>query len=182
MIFEEARLSRDKQDRSQRRHALLRAALHAFADMFEPIRFAVLDNITAINAQASMLRGVRSVNLCAGLAYHPLAGRDALVFALLHETGHHLSSGCRMRWFAEMACDCAADRWAITEGRDTAARNGCGFILVRALREIDEIIGAPAGTRVRNASSARCPALDWRKRKRQLETETIPALRSCAAI
>lgn len=172
MVFEEARLPPELQDRSSRRRDILEPVFQAVRAAFSSIEFSVLGNISAINAQACISNSVRRVNVCGGLAYHPAIGHDALVFVLLHETGHHLSNGCRMRWFPELACDCAADHWAVTEGREIVARHGCDYVVIRALEQIEEASGARSKP-VSKTPNSRCPSLDWRRRRRQLQSGTI---------
>jgi hypothetical protein len=139
---------------------------------FRSIEFGIFDNISAINAQACISNGVRRVNVCGGLAYHPAIKHDALAFVLLHETGHHLSNACRMRWFPELACDCAADHWAITEGREIIAQRGCHYVLANALEQIEDASGFRS-KRISRTEKSRCPALNWRHRRERVQDGTI---------
>jgi hypothetical protein len=131
------------------------------------LEFRIFDRIAAVNAQASVRNGLRSVDFFGGLAFHPTADRDALVFVYLHEAGHHLSLGCRHPWNAQIACDCAADCWAITEGKAKMARNNCDFDLPVALAQLEI-----AANLVERSSSSqareRCAVSDWAKRKQRL--------------
>ena len=65
---------------------------------------------------------MRIVRLYGGLALHPKVNDDALIFALLHETGHLLASGRRFASDPMLACDCEADKWAISEGAEILHR------------------------------------------------------------
>lgn len=182
MVFEEAKLPPELQDRSSRRSAVLEPVLAAFRAAFSSIQFGIFDNISIINAQACVSNGLRQVHLCGGLAYHPAIGHDALVFVLLHETGHHLSGGCRMRWFPEMACDCAADHWAITEGRAILRRTGCRFVLRKALDQIGAAAAPGANDNVRRKSATQCPSLHWRTRRQVLQDNAISLRTECSII
>jgi hypothetical protein len=85
----------------------------------------------------------------------------------LHEAGHHLGQGCKHPCNAQIACDCAADCWAVTEGREKLARNGCDFALPVALAQL-ETAAKPAERLRRKDASERCGFSDWVKRKRTL--------------
>lgn len=181
MIFDQARHSPESQDRSAERRALVGHLIGVFEAGFPEVGFHVVDRVSVVNAQASISGDVRSVHLFGGLAYHPEIGHDGLVYVLLHETGHHLGAGCRMPWKNELACDCAADFWAVTEGRATLAKHDCEFVVATALRQIERAAGlkraAPA-----KARRSSCSFLNWNKRKQRL-VRAEPNLReSCAII
>jgi hypothetical protein len=137
--------------------------------------------VNAVNAQASILNDVRSVNLFGGLAYHPKIGRDALVFILLHETGHHLSRGCRSPWMPQLACDCAADSWAVSEGRAELQKSNCGFDVTRALRQIESAANLKSGVSKR-VGRPKCSFLNWTKRKRRLIDGEANVRKTCGII
>lgn len=180
MIFDQARHSPESQDRTAARRALVGNLIGIFAASFPSVRFQIVDKVTAVNAQASISNDVRSVNLFGGLAYHPKVGHDGLVYVLLHETGHHLGEGCRMPWMSELACDCAADFWAVTQGRTALARNHCEFVVETALAQVERAAGLKAGASAR-AGRASCSFLDWNKRKQRL-IRAEPHLREACAI
>jgi hypothetical protein len=182
MVFEEARLPPDLQDRSSRRRAILEPVFRAARAAFRSIEFGIFDNISAINAQACISNGVRRVNVCGGLAYHPAIRHDALAFVLLHETGHHLSSACRMRWFPELACDCAADHWAITEGRRILKKFGCSFVLRNALEQIGVATAAVGNDDDAPSQNSHCSSLNWSERKRQIIGGAIKPRRKCMVV
>jgi hypothetical protein len=178
MIFEQTRCKLEDQDRTAGRRAIVEKIIRIFQEDFPTLNFRILDGVTAINAQASILNNVRSVDLFGGFAYHPEVGHDALVFVLLHETGHHLSRGCRLPWMPKLACDCAADFWAVTEGR---AELHCRFVIESALRQIERaanLNGSVISTSIRRS---RCSFLNWTKRKRRL-IDAMPYLRDTCAI
>ena len=101
---------------SKQRQFLILKTLTIFARCFPEIKYEFAEQSDIINAQAVTLLNIRSVYLHGGLAFHPLVDRQLLIFILLHETGHHLSSGCRLPWDHRLACECEADHWAVTEG------------------------------------------------------------------
>ena len=167
MIFEQPQCMFEKQDRSSPRRRLVAGLARVFRQTFPMLEFRILDRITAINAQASVCGGLRSVDVFGGLAFHPLVDRDALVFIYLHEAGHHLSGGCRHPCNAQIACDCAADSWAVTEGRSKLARNDCDFAMAAALTQLE--VAAKLGERSRSGRDrGSCAYSHWRRRKKNL--------------
>lgn len=181
MIFEQIRNTLESQDRSAARRALVGKILGSFKASFPDLNFRVLDRVTAVNAQASVLDDVRSVNLFGGLAYHPEIGRDALVFILLHETGHHLSRGCRLPWMQTLACDCAADCWAVTEGQAELQKSNSGFAIEPALRQIESAAGLKSRVSTRVGRS-KCSFMNWTKRKRRLLNAEADVRDTCGII
>src|SRR3954462_9636508 len=101
MIFDQAQWAVEKQDRSVERLSRLARLVTVFEVTFPSVHYRLLNSVTAINAQASSANGSCLVDIFGGLAFHPAIGHDGLVFMLLHETGHHLSTGCRLP-FAEL--------------------------------------------------------------------------------
>jgi hypothetical protein len=141
-----------------------------------------LDQITIVNAQASISNGSRFVDLFGGFAYHPKIGRDALIFVLLHEAGHHLSSGSRSPWMSELACDCAADAWAVTKGAAELRKLDCAFELQVALSEIERATQVRQRDRSRGARATGCVALHWTKRKRHLTERNVQLGKRCRIV
>src|ERR1700704_2512675 len=123
MIFDQPQQPVEVQDRSAQRLSSLTKLIAIFEASFSTVHYRILGSITAVNAQASFANGRHLVDIFGGLAFHPAIRHDGLVFTLLHETGHHLSMGCKLPW-AQLACECAADKWAITEGRKALAADG----------------------------------------------------------
>jgi len=104
--------------KSRRQLRLIGDLLDKAAASF-PIRYELDVDSRTMNAQAFVRSGTRVVRLYGGFACHPMVTMDALILALLHETGHHLATGHRLAFDPMLACDCAADQWAITVGAET---------------------------------------------------------------
>ncbi len=101
---------------SARRWALIESLIAAFQTTFTKLNFQLIAASATVNAQAIVLEQSPCVRIYGGLAFHPLLGSDAITFALLHETGHHLAVGCRQPWNPSIACECLADQYAVNEG------------------------------------------------------------------
>src|SRR3979411_2569104 len=140
MIFDQPQQPVEQQDRSRQRLSCLTRLIAIFEASFSSVHYRILESISAVNAQASFTNGRHLVDIFGGLAFHPVIRHDGLVFTLLHETGHHLSAGCKLPW-APLACECAADRWAATDGRKVLAANGGNFRLDAALEQIEQAVG-----------------------------------------
>jgi hypothetical protein len=181
MIFEQVRTTVESQDRTAARRTLLQKIFGVFETNFPDLNFRILDRVTAVNAQASILNDVRSVDLFGGFAYHPKIGHDALVFMLLHETGHHLSRGCRLPWMQQLACDCAADCWAVTEGKARLQESNCGFAIEPALRQIERAANLKSRA-VTKVGRSKCSFLNWAKRKRRLIEAKTDVRNSCGIV
>src|SRR5579859_3429282 len=134
MLFTDARksLSEAIEDDPQRISGVM-SLIQLFNTQFPKVLYELVQKPMLVNAQALVVRGQRIVKLFGGLALHPLIERDALMFALLHETGHHLAEGPRLPWNPFLACECQADLWA----RSEAASWGCMINLSRALSNIE---------------------------------------------
>lgn len=167
MIFEQPRCNIENQDRSRGRRELIASLARAFRLTFPSLRFRVFDRIAAVNAQASVRDGRRSVDFFGGLAFHPAIDRDGLVFVYLHEAGHHLSKGCRHPCNPQIACDCAADCWAVTEGRAKLATSNCNFAVPAALTQL-ELAANLDGRSCSKQDSRHCGYSNWAKRKQNL--------------
>src|SRR5438105_7032660 len=161
MIFDQPRQPLELQDRSARRLACLAKLIAIFEASFASVRYRVLQSISTVNAQASVANGEPRVDIFGGLAFHPLIRHDGLVFTLLHETGHHLGTGCKLPW-APLACDCSADCWAATDGRKALRANGASFRLEAALRQI-ESAARPQQQRLslRRTVRTNCWSMNW---------------------
>ena len=167
MIFEQPQCMFENQDRSSGRRALIVSLAQVFRLTFPMLGFRIFDKIAAINAQASVRDDLRSVDFFGGLAFHPALDRDGLVFIYLHEAGHHLSHGCRHPCNAQIACECAADCWAVTEGKATLARNYYDFALPAALAQL-ELAANLVERRYSKHAPGRCAFSNWAKRKQNL--------------
>jgi hypothetical protein len=170
----------------QRRRALLGEILGDFGRAFPDLIFEVDDRSSTVNAQAIMQGARRVVRIYGGLAYHPHIGGDGLVFALLHETGHHLASGGRLASGDGLGCECAADRWALTKGWGRLTRQtGRTFVLDRAISSLEMLSGLNSSIAesvpARSKSHPRiCWATDWSRRKRVLtQSNAMPAIPQC---
>jgi hypothetical protein len=170
----------------QRRCALLGEILGDFRRAFPALTFEADDSSSTVNAQAIMRGVTRLVRIYGGLAYHTHIGSDGLVFALLHETGHHLGSGGRLASSNELGCECAADRWALTKGCGRLKQQtGRTFVPERAISSLEMISGptssiagcVPAGSK---SHPRICWATDWSRRKRILtQSNPMPAIPRC---
>ncbi len=168
------------QDRSCARWALLGRTIKFFESCFPSITIRLLDHVSAVNAQASRSDGERIVDIFGGLAFHPAVGPDALTFSLLHEIGHHLGCGARMTPGSPLACDCAADHWAILQGLPAVARNDIEVNVSLAMNELEKALPLRLDSiepfRLRNRN---CWCWDWPRRKHYLSTGEVPAVQSC---
>lgn len=165
------------------RAAMLDVLASQFRTAFAGIDYQIDTQTRVVNAQAFGIGNQRIVRLYGGLALHPLATEDALVFTLLHETGHHRARGRRFAGDPMIACDCLADKWAIRVGAD-ALRRACGrrMDLANAVDALDAVILSIDGGRSRSTSQitdGRKPQLcwtgHWRSRKSRLMEGNAPA-------
>jgi hypothetical protein len=179
MIFDQAQCGVEKQDRSVERRSQLGRLFALFEASFPSVHYRLLDSVTAINAQASSTNGSRLVDVFGGLAFHPAIGHDALVFMLLHETGHHLSKGCKLP-FAPLACECSADHWATAEGHRKLKARGEDFRLPAAVQEIEHALCLQTqGGSSTPATRKRCWAMNWRERRQALLEGRTMRLKTC---
>lgn len=179
MIFDQAQCVVGKQDRSAERRSRLGRLFAIFEASFPSVHYRLLDSVTAINAQASSTDDSRLVDVFGGLAFHPAIGHDALVFMLLHETGHHLGKGCKLPW-APLACECSADTWATAEGHRKLQANGEDFRLPEAVQEIERALRLHTRTGSSTpATRKRCWAMNWRERRQALLEGRTMRLKTC---
>jgi hypothetical protein len=159
---------------STERWALLEALIGTFQRAFAGINFQLIAASPTINAQAIVLGQLPCVRIYGGLAFHPLLGSDAITFALLHETGHHLAAGSRQPWNPWIACECVADMWAANEGSTILEEaTGQRLNIQRALESLDAIVGwayyhegqQNAAVGAHSHDHRTCWALSWPKRK-----------------
>jgi hypothetical protein len=152
---------------SPERQALVSSLLEDFGHTFPTIEFSLVSEFRFLNAQALRLGSRRLVKLYGGLAFHERIGKDALGFALLHETGHHLAIGSRLNWNPWLACECTSDLWTVNEGAATLReQTGYSINVVKAVEELDQVIGQP--TERERGRSQVCWALSWPDRKRSI--------------
>jgi hypothetical protein len=170
--------------RSPTRAEILKMLVCEFRTVFAGIEYEI-DTQTRIvvNAQAFAQGDKRFVRVYGGLAFHPLVSEDALVFTLLHETGHHRARGRRFAGDPMIACDCLADKWAAGAGANALRRgSGRAINLANALNSLDALV-ASIGDRAKQSSIvpiARsrkpqlCWARYWRSRKSRLNEGDVP--------
>ncbi len=180
MIFDESRLIIARQDRSTERRHCLASLLATSRAAFPEVRIRLLETIAVVNAQASVLDKIPTVDLFGGLIFHPALGQDGLAFSLAHELGHHLAVGPRQICGSPLACDCAADLWAVTIGLNVLSREKAKLTVKSALRQLRSI----AKARPRNhtsvlGSSQKCWALDWSRREKALNAGGVAAVTKC---
>lgn len=164
------------------RWALVKSLIVAFHSAFGSLNFQLIAASPTINAQAIVLGQSPYVRIYGGLAFHPLLGSDAITFALLHETGHHLAVGCRQPWNPWIACECVADLWAANEGSEILERaTGHRFNARRALESLEAVVDdcgcyrkdqlAEFGLPLEDRRA--CWALSWSKRKQSILTKAL---------
>jgi hypothetical protein len=161
------------------RSQMLATLVLEFQDAFAGIQYEIDTQTRIVNAQAFSGRGACFVRLYGGLAHHPLVTEDALVFTLLHETGHHRARGRRFAGDPSLACDCLADRWAIGAGaRMLRHRSGRVLKLSDALASLDALIlsiDTSAGPLPRRRQQPQaCWAGLWATRKSRLNGCSAP--------
>ncbi len=185
MLFEINTLYQVEGYRHLEREDLLRVVFLDFRKTFPKIKFELHAESRTINAQAIIHGEVRIVRLYGGLAFHPLAESDVLVFTLLHEVGHHLSSGGRLAFCESLGCECTADRWALTKGQSNLEKRvGRTLDIEKAVASLDtlemEVTSRRAVAPEGKDGLLRCWALDWPKRKRHLVGFIpMPIVRRC---
>ena len=146
---------------SESRARLLALLVSEFKLAFGNIEYEVDNQSRVVNAQAFVRGGSRFVRLYGGFALHPLVSVDSLVFTLLHETGHHRARGRRFAGNPKIACDCLADKWALTVGARTLRRcSGRSLNLCDALDSLNAVIGPV------EAATKQLPA--WQRRSQRL--------------
>ena len=179
-MFDTPEASEEFFDRSSGRRRMVEETIQSVAACFPQLEFQLLDSITGINAHASVLRGQRTVGLFGGLAFNRLVGEHGLRFSLLHESGHHLGSGARLALHSPLACECAADQWAVTTGRRALAKTGCALDPGKALDEIEAAASAATPIEKKpNRRRRRCWAFDWTLRRRALTDSKLERVRRC---
>jgi hypothetical protein len=155
--------------RSLERQALVDYLLDDFRRTFSGIEFMLIPEFRFFNAQALLLGSRRLVKLYGGLAFHEGIGKDALAFALLHETGHHVSTGPRLTWNPWLACECVSDVWAVHEGAEALhQRTGYKVDILKAVEQLDRVICQPTElgrSHTELGRSHTCWALSWLDRK-----------------
>jgi hypothetical protein len=187
MLFTNVSVEQFEDRRSvDERRQLLELIFLDFGQAFPDLEFERDEKSRTVNAQAIMHGDTRLVRLYGGLGFHPLIGDDGIVFALLHEVGHHLAAGGRLAFCPDLGCECAADRWALTCGSaELKKRTGRTFEIEKAVASLDALFDCSqrqlaAGIPEKDNGPSICWALDWRKRRLHLAGLTqMPAIRRC---
>jgi hypothetical protein len=159
------------------RETLLELILSDFRKTFPSLTFELQLNFSSINALAMRLQDRRSVTIYGGLALHPNLAADSFTFVLLHEAGHHLADGCRLVRDPALACECAADYWALTKGSEQLQHlSGRYLNISAALEELSAVMGARQKLQVKypKRKNPVCWAEKWALRSRALRQRTRP--------
>jgi hypothetical protein len=156
------------------RSRMVGSLLDRLSCAFPTINFRAELGISIINAQAVTTSAGREVKLYGGLAFQPKLGFHSLALVLLHEVGHHLSTGCRSPFDVTLACECAADHWSVTEGVAASRRTfPAPLKIFDAIEELDSALSletsAEEGTEKRRP---RCWSGYWPARKNALLRQT----------
>ena len=182
MLFSD-RLSEVNSDPVFQKHRRERVAslLAGFAASFPTVTFRPELSFRIVNAQAVTTGAGREVKLYGGLAFHPKLGVHSLALVLLHEVGHHLSTGCRSPFDVTLACECEADHWSVTEGLDAlniAALRP--FEIHKAIEQLEHVVSreTSAGDQM-DKRWPRCWSARWPARKEAL-LKQIPCSGFCA--
>ena len=162
-------LARAEQDRSPARCVMVNHTISCFQSCFPTIKIRLLDNVETVNAQASRSRDQHLIDVFGGFAFNPDTGTEALKFLLLHELGHHLSPGPRMSQGSQLACDCAADVWAVTQGVAQLAAHNLAMDLDEAMAQMDKALPSSLNSMETDCSrDERCWCCCWSRRKHLL--------------
>src|SRR6516225_6901016 len=150
------------QNRSSERYALLKRLSDISRKVFPNIELRIQEADPSFHAQAYVLDGRQVVTLRGGLAFHGCLKKAGLLFTILHEIGHHVAPGPRITPTDPRSCDCAADCWAVGEGRRLLSSRGMTLNIRSALNEIELALSAlkPAYD---VSSERRC--IGWARRK-----------------
>lgn len=164
-----------QQNRSSERYALLKRLYEISGKVFPNIELQIQEADPCFHAQAYVLDGRQIVTLLGGLAFHGCLQKDGLLFTILHEIGHHVAPGPRITPTDPRSCDCAADCWAVVEGRRLFSSRGMTLDIRSALNEIELALSAlkPAY----DLSVRRCSG--WARRKAALTSTPVPQVVEC---
>ena len=130
------------QNRSSERYALLKRLSEISRNVFPKIEVQIHEANASFHAQAYVLDGRQIVTLLGGLAFHGRLKQNGLLFTILHEIGDHVAPGPRITPTDPRSCDCAADCWAVTEGRRLFSLRGMTLDTGSALNEIELALSA----------------------------------------
>ena len=130
------------QNRSSERYALLKRLSEISRSVFPKIEVQIHEAHPSFHAQAYVLDCRQIVTLLGGLAFHDCLQQNGLLFTILHEIGHHVAPGPRITPTDPRCCDCAADCWAVGEGRRLFSSRGMTLDTRSALNEIELALSA----------------------------------------
>jgi hypothetical protein len=154
------------------RNIFLESLIADFSRAFPCISFELELEIKLINAQAIRTVDSRYVKIYGGLGMHPKLGPNSITFVTLHEVGHHLSNGRCSGYYDVLACECASDLWAVTDGADVLREtSGNALNLLVALDELSCILDEnawPSPGCDTDHLSASCWSRGWSVRKSAL--------------
>jgi hypothetical protein len=164
-----------EQDHSGARRALLDQLVAISRKAFPDVEVLIHEASPSFNAQAFCIGRQKTVALFGGLAFNRHIGSDGLLFAILHEIGHHLAPGPRMTVTSRLSCDCAADRWVITEGQRAFSRHGLAMDMTSALSQLEQAMSELGGA---------CPSdagfcFEWARRTAALTSPDQGPLVEC---
>ena len=164
------------QNRSRERYALLKRLSEISKNVFPKIEVQIQEAHPSFHAQAYVLDGRQIVTLLGGLAFHGCLQQDGLLFTILHEIGHHVAPGPRITPTDPRSCDCAADCWAVGEGRHLFSSRGMTLDIRSALNEI-ELALSTLKPSYDLSSGRRCSG--WARRKATLTSIPVPHVVKC---
>jgi hypothetical protein len=179
MLLGSLPLATREQDRSSERRSFLDRLFETSRKAFPEVQALVYEASPSFNAQAFCIGQQKIVALFGGLAFNRHLGKDGLLFATLHEIGHHLAPGPRLTVTSNLSCDCAADRWAVGEGQDVILSHGLALDIESALDEIQAAISELDGV---SSLIAHCLCSDWARRKATLTSPLPGPLNQCEKI
>jgi hypothetical protein len=172
MLFDKVLTDQDSCVEPSVRHTQLKAIMSDFRYAFPDLTFQVELGFRFVNAQAVVIGDEKCVKLYGGLALHKALGEDALTFIFLHEAGHHLSTGARLPFCSSLACECASDSWAGTQGATRLRRRaGRTFDTRQAICELSNLIPKVRSDKKRWLRiGSQCWQHNWDDRQRALLT------------
>jgi hypothetical protein len=176
MLMDSLPLPNTKQDRSSERYELLELLFQVAGELFPEIEFRIEEALSSFQAQAYVFGGHQTVSLLGGLAFHMHLQKDGILLTILHEIGHHVGPGPRLTRTDILSCDCAADRWAVTEGRRLFALRGITMDIQKGLGEI-ELALSGVGPAYNADANQFC--FDWQRRKSNLTDVPTSQLTAC---
>ena len=165
-----------RQDRSAARYTLLTRLCELSRQIFPNINFLVQEDNSSFQAQAYVRDGQQIVSVFGGLAFHGCVQKDGLLFAVLHEVGHHVARGPRITRTDPRSCDCAADRWVLAEGQQLFSSRGMILDIRSALSEIELALSDIMLAHDLKSEQWCC---DWVRRKQALTSIDAPQVVEC---